>query len=223
MLELIGIFFTSFLVALSGALMPGPLLTVTITESAKRGFWIGPLMILGHAILEISFILLILWGVGEFLMQNMILSGISFFGTVILLWMGLGMLRESRHITLPKTEDAAVGSEETEKRPFLKNPVALGILVSISNPYWTVWWLTIGLAYIFMSVKFGITGVVTFFIGHILADFVWYAGVSASVSFGSRFFTDRVFRVLVLVCGLFLVGFSFYFFRAGFRYALNIS
>lgn len=222
MLELIGIFFTSFLVALSGALMPGPLLTVTITESAKRGFWIGPLMILGHAILEIGFILLILWGVGEFLMQNTILSGISFFGTAILLWMGLGMLKESKNITLPKMEEAPSQSDEIRRRPFLKNPVALGILVSLSNPYWTVWWLTIGLAYIFMSIKFGVTGVVIFFIGHILADLIWYSTVSASVSFGSRFFTDRTFRVLVLVCGLFLVGFSFYFFHAGFTYALHI-
>jgi len=222
MLELIGIFFTSFLVALSGALMPGPLLTVTITESAKRGFWIGPLMILGHAILEIGFILLILKGVGEFLMQDTILSGISFFGTAILLWMGLGMLKESKHITLPKAEEAISESDQDNKRPFLKNPITLGILISLSNPYWTVWWLTIGLAYIFMSIKFGITGVVVFFIGHILADFLWYAGISASVSFGSRFFTDRVFQVLVLVCGLFLVGFSFYFFHAGFLYALNI-
>jgi len=222
MLELIGIFFTSFLVALSGALMPGPLLTVTITESAKRGFWIGPLMILGHAILEIGFILLILWGVGEFLMQDTILSGISFFGTAILLWMGIGMLKESKHITLPKAEEVSSRSDGDGKRRFFKNPVALGILISLSNPYWTVWWLTIGLAYIFMSIKFGVTGVVTFFVGHILADFIWYAAVSASVSFGSRFFTDRAFQVLVLVCGLFLVGFSFYFFHAGFTYALNI-
>lgn len=222
MLELIGIFFTSFLVALSGALMPGPLLTVTITESAKRGFWIGPLMILGHAILEISFILLILWGVGAFLMQDAILSGISFFGTAILLWMGLGMLKESRHITLPKVEEANPHGNENGRRSFFKNPVALGILVSLSNPYWTVWWLTIGLAYIFMSVKFGVTGVVVFFTGHILADLLWYSAVSASVGFGSRFFTDRTFRVLVLVCGLFLIGFSFYFFQAGFTYALHL-
>ena len=43
---------TSFIVALSGALMPGPLLTVTVGEAARRGFWAGPLIIVGHALLE---------------------------------------------------------------------------------------------------------------------------------------------------------------------------
>ena len=42
---LFGIFATSFVIALSGALMPGPVLTVTISESTKRGFWAGPLII----------------------------------------------------------------------------------------------------------------------------------------------------------------------------------
>ncbi len=39
------IFTTAFLIGLSGALLPGPLLTVAISESARQGFWTGPLLV----------------------------------------------------------------------------------------------------------------------------------------------------------------------------------
>ncbi len=214
-----GIFITSFIVALSGALMPGPLLTVTITESAKRGSWMGPLLITGHAILELVFVILILVGFGEFLKENRILSGIAFFGSAVLLWMGLGMIRSVRTITL-LGEEEKLGKSSLSR--FLKNPVLSGIIVSIANPYWTVWWLTIGLAYIFMSMKFGIPGIVSFFTGHILADFAWYTFVSSSVSYGKKFFSDRIYRGIIGVCGAFLLVFSVYFFKAGFDYLLKI-
>ena len=56
MLSIFTIFFTSFVIALSGALMPGPLLTVTISESARRGFVAGPLLIAGHGLLELALV-----------------------------------------------------------------------------------------------------------------------------------------------------------------------
>ena len=42
MLELAAIFGGSFVLALSGVLMPGPILTMTVAESAKRGAKAGP-------------------------------------------------------------------------------------------------------------------------------------------------------------------------------------
>ena len=67
---LAGVPLTSFVVALSGALMPGPLLTVTVGEATRRGFWAGPLIILGHGILEMALVLLILAGVGSWLIPR---------------------------------------------------------------------------------------------------------------------------------------------------------
>ena len=63
--KLTAIFISSFIIALSGALMPGPVLTITISESTKRGFIAGPLIVLGHAILEISLLVLLVLGFAD--------------------------------------------------------------------------------------------------------------------------------------------------------------
>jgi len=64
MLEMAAIFSASFTLALSGALMPGPLFTITISESARRGFRAGPLLMVGHALLEVVLVAAVVQGLG---------------------------------------------------------------------------------------------------------------------------------------------------------------
>ena len=64
------IFCTSFILALSGALMPGPLLTVTVSESSRRGAHVGPMMIFGHSLLELALVIALLSGLAPFLVRD---------------------------------------------------------------------------------------------------------------------------------------------------------
>ncbi|HFC46673.1 MAG TPA: lysine transporter LysE, partial [Dissulfuribacter thermophilus] len=80
MLEIIGIFGVSFVLALSGALMPGPLLTVTIAESIKKGPWVGPMVILGHGLLELGLVILIVLGLGPYLKTSLVTSSVALIG-----------------------------------------------------------------------------------------------------------------------------------------------
>jgi len=202
---LVTIFATSFVIALSGALMPGPVLTVTVSESARQGAKAGPLMMCGHAILELVLVCALLAGLAPFFTRDDVFILVSLIGGMILLWMAFGMFRELPHLSLKF-------DQTTKKR---KSLVTTGILLSLANPYWFIWWATIGIGYIVYSVKFGITGVIVFFIGHILADFVWYSLVSFGVAKGRNFFTDRFYRVLIAGCASFLVVFSGYFLYSG--------
>ena len=90
---LLTIFFSSFIIALSGAVMPGPLLTTTISESSQRGFIAGPLLIAGHGILELALVMALLLGLAPFLQQTSVFVVTAFAGSAILLWMALGMFR----------------------------------------------------------------------------------------------------------------------------------
>jgi threonine/homoserine/homoserine lactone efflux protein len=59
------LFSIGFIMGLTGAMAPGPLLTITIEESAKRGGIVGPLVVVGHGILEFAFLILIILGVAN--------------------------------------------------------------------------------------------------------------------------------------------------------------
>ena len=84
------IFASSFVIALSGALMPGPLLTATISESSRHGFITGPLMIAGHALLELALVGAILLGLAPFFQRPEVFVATALGGIAILAWMAFG-------------------------------------------------------------------------------------------------------------------------------------
>ena len=208
------IFSTAFIVALSGALMPGPLLAITISESARRGFWAGPRLMAGHAILELGLIAILVSGLRVFLEHELVEPVVGLVGGLILLGMGLITLDAvRRRIGLPNA--AATGPQSG------RTPIATGIVGSISNPYWLIWWVTIGTAYLLWSLSLGVRGVATFFAGHILADIVWYCAVAFVIASGRKWFNDKVYRGLLAFCGLALLAVGGYFLVSAAGYFLG--
>jgi len=204
-LALIAIFLGSFGIAFSGAMMPGPLLTVTVSESARRGWVAGPLIVLGHSILELALVIALVLGLQPFLTHDTVTGTISLAGGGILIWMAVGMFRSLPSLSLSQdTQTANRG-----------NAIIAGILMSLANPYWTIWWATVGLALLINSREAGLLGIAVFYTGHILADFVWYAAVSVTVGSGRSFMTDRLYRGTIGVCGVFLVVFACWFLYTG--------
>jgi len=208
---LVALFFSALILGLSGAMMPGPLLTATINETYHRGISAGPRLILGHSLLELLLVIGLIMGLGNFLILAGVKAVIAFVGGLFLLWMGWGILRDAGFSKV-KLEFAATGSTQSI-------PLELtGILVSLSNPYWTIWWATIGLGYITVAYNQGIGALITFYLGHISADFLWYALVSLGITSGKKFISDKVYRGILLVCGFFLIGLAVYFIYSGVKF-----
>ncbi len=208
MLPLWNIFAGAFLLGFTGAMMPGPLLAYVLDESTHRGVRTGPLTILGHAILEAVLVALLALGVAQLLGRPWLLACIAFFGGVVLLWMGAGMVRQAPRMTLATAANRAGRI----------HPVAAGVVISLANPYWIFWWVSVGAGYVVLAATRGIIGVATFFAGHILADLVWYTAVSGAVAGGRSLMNDRVYRIIVFVCGFLLLCFGIFFLWSGFGF-----
>ncbi len=206
--SLAGIALSSFMVALSGAVMPGPVLTVTISESLRRGSVAGPLIILGHGLLEVTLIAVFVMGFADIVGHPRVVGVLSLTGGAFLLWLSYGMFKDIKNLEI----------DLTIPRGMSRNPVLAGILTSIANPYWIVWWVTIGLGYVAISLKFGVLGVLLFFIGHISADLGWYSMVSVLVSRGKGRISGTIYRAVIGVCASVMVVFALYFGALGLRH-----
>ncbi len=215
--EALAVFGTSFLVGLSGALAPGPLLALDIRESARRGFWAGPYIATGHSILELLVVILLAVGLLHFIEKGPAFTVISLSGGLFLLWMGWRMIRQ-RSGGLPSTAEGARGSGHYHPgRPMLG-----GAVLSITNPYWSLWWVTVGATFLAeaRSLGLGTLGITAFYIGHILSDYSWFSTVSLAVASGRRIMNDTLYRGVAVVCGLFLWGMAAIFIVSGIRRVL---
>lgn len=179
-------------------MMPGPLLTLLINESPRRGFWAGPLLILGHGILEFSLVIALLLGLSPLLEQRDFRIMVSLVGGAILFWMAAGMLRALPSLVMPYKPTG----------PPCGRLVLSGALLSLANPYWLIWWSTVGLGFITNSLKAGLTAWVFFYAGHILADLAWFSLVAYSLERGRRFISNRIYRGVIGACAALLMFFA---------------
>ncbi len=212
-MELIFIFFTALFIGFSGAVVPGPLLSVTVNESLRRGISAGPLLIVGHALLEIVIIAGLVYGLSQILESPLVVGILGVWGGVVLLWLGYGIIKESRDGTLQLEIDQ-------NKKGYGLNIIFAGVVVSLSNPYFIIWWGSIGAGYVVMSLQYGLVGIIVFSLGHILADFSWYTLVSWLVVHGKKRVSARVYQGVTAACGVFLVGMAVFFLYSGFIFFL---
>lgn len=208
------IFVSSFIIGLSGALMPGPLLVLAVRGAARHGFRAAPLLVIGHGILEAGLVALILLGLADWLKGDLAAAVIATAGGGVLLWMAVGMAREVRTLRFEECGGAGAvcdgGTAPGSKGGSLR-VLAEGAVASLTNPYWVIWWATIGLGYLVLSRGLGRAGVAAFFGGHILADAAWYLFVGGAVALGRGRVSDRVYRVVVGGCAAFLAAFAISF------------
>lgn len=189
---------SAFVVGLSGAMAPGSFLTVIISRTLTRGPGSAALMLVGHALLEGILLVGFAFGLQRLLADPRVGNILGVVGGAILLWLGLRLVLDTLRGHAPE----GGGSPRAESR---MGPVLQGVTVSLSNPYWTLWWATVGVKLAADGLAIGPLGVAAFFIGHQLADIAWYGLVIGATVRGKRALPPSAYRVALGACGAFLL------------------
>ena len=208
------IFYTSLMIGFSGALSPGPLLLLTIEETTKIGAKAGILISIGHALLELIVVIALYNGLNNFLdpENNLFIVIIGIIGGLVLIVMSKNLLLPTKEII----DDNLAKTNQNKRSIFI--PILKGITVSLSNPFWTIWLLTIGMTYLVWARSLGPLGTISFYIGHISADFIALIIISLIIASGRKFINSKMYKYIMQLCGLFLLLLGIYFVYFGVKH-----
>ena len=191
---------TAFIVGLSGVLIPGTVFVAVVLQAVRKGWKVGPLIVLGHALLETGFGIALVLGLSAIMGIQIVRTTIGFVGGVFLLWMGFSLLKSSRHAEILTTPGGK------EPKSVSSSPVLAGLVASSINPYFYVWWATVGNVFTIKGLELaGLLGVAIFMFSHWISDLSWYTLISLSVGKSRRYMSNRIYRMVLGVCGMFLI------------------
>ena len=188
---------SAIFISLSGVMMPGPVFAVTIAKGHKDKN-AGAFIAFGHGIIEFPLMLLIYLGFAQFFTSNAVKMVIGLVGGTMLIFMGIQMFRARKSI-------AAEGKD----LPY--NSLTAGIITSGANPYFFLWWATIGAALILTASTFGLIGFLLFVIVHWFCDLFWYLFVSMATFKSKHLWGRRTHEIIFGACSAILVVFGLWF------------
>jgi len=194
---------TVVLISVSGALAPGPLFFVTISHGIKSGTKSGIIFSIAHSLIEFALVMLLALGLLSVANEPAAMLVVGVAGGVALIVFGAMQIRGSFSY---KPDEPKAGRGAT------RNLFLVGLALTGLNPYFIVWWLTIGANLIFIALEFAsLAGVVFMYVCHVWVDYVWLILVSALAKRGAKILRFKWYRVLMAVFGLVLIYFGFSF------------
>ena len=175
------------IISLSGVLAPGPVTAATLAAGARSrhaGAWVA----IGHGIVEFPLMFLIMAGAGAVLTARGFRIGVGLAGGAALLLMAGFMLA-----SLWRPEDGRAPVKAV-------NPVWTGVILTGGNPYFLLWWATVGLALATQAIGLGVLAFGLFAVVHWLCDLVWLEALSLTSHKGVRLLGPRSQRVVPVLC-----------------------
>lgn len=187
-----------FLIGLTGALTPGPTLIATIQSALHVGWSGGPRVTFGHIIAELGVIVIIAAGISS--IPDSAGPAIAGIGGIALLVFGA--------MTLLGAREAEIVSGSNKGKT---GPVIAGLVTSVSNPYFWIWWFTVGGALLLSSLSQGLFGLFAFIAGHWAADLAWFTLVSVGIYRSRTVLGTSLYRGILVLCGIILMIFGLWF------------
>jgi threonine/homoserine/homoserine lactone efflux protein len=193
-------------VSLSGVISPGPMFAVVLAKS-YRSPWAGTMMALGHAVVEVPLICLIYFGFARFFQNHAVQVLLAILGGGMILWMGISMFRDRARVV-------------KEGRDLPYSAFVAGIVMSALNPFFLLWWATVGSLLVMQFLDFGPEGLFVLVVVHWLCDLVWLSFVSQFIHRTHHFLGLRFQEWLFILTALFLAFFGLKYIVSGIQMLL---
>lgn len=188
------------LVSASGVMAPGPLLATNIVYGLKQSYQSGLKIAAGHSIVE--FPLIVILGLGVFSLQEFpeFRVIISIIGAVTLFIFAGIQIKTIIH------------QKESSSFSPKYGPLLAGVLFSALNPFFIIWWLSVGFKLISDAMLiWSFWGILILFFVHIWMDFVWLGGVAHLASKSTKILSNLKYKILMIGLSLFLIYFGITF------------
>jgi threonine/homoserine/homoserine lactone efflux protein len=198
--QLLGFAAVVIIISASGVMSPGPLFAANIFYGLKGGAKAGLKIAYGHTIVELPLVFLL--GLGVFSLETFpeFKTFIAIIGAIGLFVFAIFQLK---HVFKNKLEI----TDAPKHGPFLT-----GIILSALNPFFIIWWLTIGFKLISDSlIIWSFWGILIMFLLHIWMDYLWLISTAIVSSRISKILSNRSFKFLVVGLSIILIYFGFTF------------
>jgi threonine/homoserine/homoserine lactone efflux protein len=186
------------IISCSGVMAPGPVTAAAIAMGA-RSCYAGLALALGHAIIEFPLMILIILGLSRIFESAKTQIVIGLAGGAFLLIMAIQMLVSSRKANEPETKHTKT------------KPVLTGLILSAGNPYFLLWWATVGLTLATTASRLGIWAFALFAIVHWLCDCLWLQALSFASFKGTKLLGQKSQRIVLMICSVALFFFGLFF------------
>ena len=184
-------------ISASGVMSPGPLFAANIVYGLKEGKIAGIKMAVGHTVIE--FPLIVLLGIGvlsldifpEYQIWITLIGAIGLF-----CFAGL------------QIKSIFEKNFQRKLKPS-RNSFMAGVFFSGLNPFFLIWWFTIGFKLITDSIQiWGIFGIIILFGFHIWMDYVWLFGIAGLASKAKNVLSNRNYKMVIGGLSVILVYFG---------------
>jgi len=194
---------TVILLTASGALAPGPLFFVTISQGAKAGAKSGLVFSIAHTLVEFTLVMLLALGLLTVANEPTVKLGIGVVGGIVLLVFGVMQIRSALTSKFHETKSERLAT---------RNLLIIGLAFTGLNPFFIVWWLTAGAKLILLALAFAsLAGVVFMYICHVWMDFLWLTSVAHFAKMGTNVVGFKWYRLIMAIFGAVLIYFGLTF------------
>ena len=204
-MDLLSFITTVSLLTASGVFAPGPMFFATISYGSKSGARSGLVFSFAHMCVEFTLVMILALGLITVTDTPLVKTSIGIIGGVVLVIFGIIQLRNLFHVHSQEVPSSDVRT---------KHLFITGSMLTALNPYFIVWWLTVGANLIILGLEFAsFIGVVFMYLCHVWIDYLWHTLVAYLAKVGTNIVGLNGYRGIIGISSGVLIFFGLLFLR----------